>query len=60
MTNQNYNIPQQAKELVDKYGKKAIEIAQRRVDNLSNQHSRESDQAFMFLNEVEKLVEKLD
>lgn len=49
-----------AEELVSKHGKKAIEIAKRRIENLKNQHNRESDFAFMVLNEVEKLVKDLD
>ena len=58
---QDHNsIKIEAQKLVDEYGKKAINIAKRKVDNLNNQHSRESDFAFMLLNEVEKLVENLD
>ena len=49
-------IIDQAKELVAKHGKKAINIAKRKVDNLNNQHSREGDLAFMVLSEVEKLT----
>jgi len=58
---QDYNsIKIEAQKLVDEHGKKAINIAKRKVDNLNNQHSRESDFAFLLLNEVEKLVENLD
>jgi hypothetical protein len=49
----------EAQKLVDEHGKKAINIAKRKVDNLNNQHSRESDFAFLLLSEVEKLVEEL-
>lgn len=49
-----------AKELVEKHGKKAVDVAKRRVDSLSGSHSRESDFAFMVLNEVEKLVKDLN
>ena len=58
---QDYNsIKIEAQKLVDENGKKAINIAKRKVDNLNNQHSRESDFAFLLLNEVEKLVENLE
>ena len=57
---QDYNsIKIEAQKLVDEHGKKAVEIAKRKVDNLNNQHSRESDFAFLLLSEVEKLVEEL-
>ena len=51
------SIKIKAQKLVDEHGKKAVEIAKRKVDNLNNQHSRESDFAFLLLNEVEKLTE---
>ena len=58
---QDYNsIKIEAQKLVDEHGKKAINIAKRKVENLNNQHSRESDFAFLLLNEVEKLTENLD
>ena len=58
---QNHNsIKIEAQKLVDEHGKKAVEIAKRKVDNLNNQHSRESDFAFLLLSEVEKLTESLD
>ena len=57
---QDHNsIKIEAQKLVDENGKKAIKIAKRKVDNLNNQHSRESDFAFLLLSEVEKLVEEL-
>ena len=59
MTKDNNLILKQAKDLVEEHGKKAINIAKRKVDNLNNQHSRESDSAFMLLSEVEKLVDAL-
>ena len=37
------SIKIEAQKLVDEHGKKAINIAKRKVDNLNNQHSRESD-----------------
>lgn len=51
-------ILEQAKELVAKHGKKAIDVVKRKIDNLQNQHSKESDSTFMLLSEVEKLVEE--
>jgi len=58
---QDHNsIKIEAQKLVDEHGKKAIEIAKRKVDNLNNQYSRASDFAFLLLNEVEKLIENLD
>ena len=58
---QNHNsIKIEAQKLVDEHGKKAINIAKRKVDNLNNQYSRESDFAFLLLNEFEKLAENLD
>ncbi|MBT5166077.1 MAG: hypothetical protein HOM46_02345 [Nitrosomonadales bacterium] len=53
------SIKIEAQKLVDEHSKKAVEIAKRKVDNLNNQHSRESDFAFLLLSEVEKLVEEL-
>ena len=49
-----------AKELIEEHGRKAVDVAKRRVDSLNGSHSRESDFAFMVLNEVEKLVKDLD
>ncbi|MFT6220494.1 MAG: hypothetical protein ACJAVG_001212 [Rickettsiales bacterium] len=55
---QNNNLVKiEAERLVAENGKKAINIAQRKVDNLKDQHSREGDFAFMVLSEVEKLTE---
>ena len=54
------SIKIEAQKLVDEHGKKAINIAKRKVENLNNQHSRESDFAFLLFNEVEKLTENLD
>lgn len=50
-------IIENAKFLVEEHGKKAIDIVQRRIDNLPNKCSRESDSIFLLLNEVEKLLE---
>ena len=57
MPNNQELISRTAKELVEKYGNKAIEIAKRKVNDLQNQHSRESDLALQILSEVEKLLE---
>jgi hypothetical protein len=61
MTNSNdHNLQIKAKELVKKHGKKAIEIAQRKINNFpKDTHSREKDFALMLLTEVENLLEKL-
>jgi hypothetical protein len=61
MTNSNdHNLQIKAKELVKKHGKKAIEIAQRKINNFpKDTHSREKDFALMLLTEVEKLTENL-
>lgn len=57
----DYNlIKTQAKSLVDKHGKKAIDIVNRKIASFGNQFSKESDIAFLLLNEVEKLASNLD
>jgi hypothetical protein len=56
MTHNNLII-NQAKKLVEEHGNKAIDIVKRKIDNLNNQYSRESDFAFLLLNEVEKLTQ---
>ncbi|MFT5703225.1 MAG: hypothetical protein ACJAZX_000390 [Rickettsiales bacterium] len=49
----------EAKILIETYGCKAIEVAQRRVDDLIKyQHSKASDFGYRILNEVEKIIEK--
>lgn len=58
MTNNNF-ILDQAKKLVEEHGKKAVDVVKRKIANLDNQHSRESDSAFMLLSEVENMVESL-
>ncbi len=62
MTNSNNHNPQiKAQELVKKHGKKAIEIAQRKINNFpKDTHSREKDFALLLLTAVENLTEKLD
>jgi hypothetical protein len=46
-----------AKELVEKHGKAAVVIAQRKVNAFPKDvHSREKDFALMLLTEVEKLL----
>ncbi len=60
MNSSNQNLQTKAQELVKKHGKKAIEIAQRKVNNFpKDTHLREKDFALMFLTEVENLTEKL-
>ena len=49
----------EAKKLVEEYGKNAVEIVNRKISNLPNNYSRENDFAFLLLNEVEKLIEKI-
>lgn len=60
MNSNNQNPQIKAQELVKKHGRKAIEIAQRKVNNFpKDTHSREKDFALMLLTEVENLTEKL-
>lgn len=60
MNSDNQNLQIRAQELVKKHGKKAVEIAERKVSAFAkDEHSRERDSALMLLTEVEKLVEKL-
>ncbi len=60
MNSSNQNLQTKAQELVKKHGKKAIEIAQRKVNNFpKDTHLREKDFALMLLTEVENLTEKL-
>ena len=47
-----------AKELMEKHGKTAVEIAKRKADAFKND-CREKDSALMLLSEVEKLAENL-
>ena len=49
-------ILKNAKDLVEKHGKKSIDIVQQRINNLESKYSRESDYIFMLLSEVEKLL----
>ena len=49
----------EAKKLVEEHGKNAVEIVNCKISNLPNNYSRESDFAFLLLNEVEKLTEKI-
>ena len=58
MTNNNF-ILDQAQKLIEEHGKKAVDVVKRKIANLNNQHSRESDSAFMLLSEVENLADKL-
>jgi hypothetical protein len=58
MTNSNRELQIKAQELVQKHGKGAVEIAQRKVNAFPKDiHSRERDSALMLLTEVEKLTE---
>jgi len=53
-------ITLEAKKLVEENGEKALEIVNRKISNLPNNHCRESDFAFLLLNEVERLLEAKD
>ena len=52
----NEELKNRAKELVEKYGKAAVEISKRKADTFKNE-CREKDFALMLLTEVEKLAE---
>jgi hypothetical protein len=55
----NSDLRNKATELVEKYGSKAIEIAERKVNAFPKDvNSREKDSALMLLSEVENLIEK--
>ncbi len=54
----NEDLKNRAKELVEKHGKAAVEIAKRKADAFKNE-CREKDFALMLLTEVEKLAENL-
>ncbi len=43
-------ILRNAEDLVKSYKEKSVGIVQQRIDNLNNNHSRESDYLFMLLN----------
>ena len=62
MSKENNNIKEsvilEAKKLVEENGEKALEIVNRKISNLPNNHCRESDFAFLLLNEVEKLIKR--
>ncbi|MBU6141372.1 MAG: hypothetical protein KGP29_07480 [Proteobacteria bacterium] len=60
MTNNNSNneLQERAKELVEKHGKSAVEVAQRKANSFQKD-CREKDFALMLLTEVEKLTENL-
>ncbi|MBU6140436.1 MAG: hypothetical protein KGP29_02625 [Proteobacteria bacterium] len=51
-------IKNRAKELVEKHGKAAVEIAKRKADAFKSE-CREKDFALMLLTEVEKMAENL-
>ena len=56
----NEELKNRAKELVEKHGKAAVDIAKRKADAFSkNEHCREKDNALMFLSEVENLTTRL-
>lgn len=50
----------EAKRLVEKYGNKAIEVVNRRIESLPKKYCKEGDYAFLLLNEVEKLLSKFN
>ena len=54
----NEELKNRAKELVEKHGKAAVEIAKRKADAFKNE-CREKDFALMLLSEVEKLADNL-
>lgn len=61
MTNYNSDneIQERAKELLEKHGKLAVEVAQRKVATFpKDEHCRDKDFALMLLTEVEKLTSK--
>ena len=60
MTNSNNDneLQEKAKDLVEKHGKGAVEIARRKA-NTFQKDCREKDFALMLLTEVEKLTENL-
>ena len=60
MTNSNSDneLQERARDLVEKHGKGAVEIARRKA-NAFQKDCREKDFALMLLTEVEKLTENL-
>lgn len=56
--NSNNDLQNRARELVEKHGKSAVEVAQRKANTFKTD-CREKDFALMLLTEVEKLTEKL-
>ena len=54
----NEELKSRAKELVEKHGKSAAEIARRKANSFKND-CREKDFALMLLTEVEKLADNL-
>ena len=54
----NEELKNTAKELVEKHGKAAVDIAKRKADTFKNE-CREKDFALMLLTEVEKLADNL-
>jgi hypothetical protein len=56
--NSNNELQERAKELVEKHGKSAVEVAERKAKAFKND-CREKDFALMLLTEVEKLTENL-
>lgn len=57
MKSSNNELQIKAKELVEKHGKGAVEVAQRKVRAFpKDEHCREKDFALMLLSEVENLT----
>jgi len=54
----NEELKNRAKELVEKHGKAAVDIAKRKADYFKTD-CREKDSALMLLTEVEKLADNL-
>jgi hypothetical protein len=55
----NEELKNRAKELVEKHGKTAVDIAKRKADAFQKD-CREKDNALMLLTEVEKMTENLN
>jgi len=51
-------LKNRAKEMLEKHGKSAVDIAKRKADAFKNE-CREKDSALMLLSEVEKLADNL-
>ncbi len=60
MNHRNQDLETKAQDLVKQYGKKAIDVVQRKLNAFpKDTHSRERDLILMLLSKVEILTEKL-